>query len=924
MKSIQSRIICIISVILITAMVLFTFNSIRSTSSILESDSDAILLSTADYYARVLDESFMSTEQSVDTIYNYAHKRAEFYKDFLNNDYQRDRYTYDVFELAKSIVENTRGAMAVYFRFNPVIFGEGKGFWYNYNPERDVYESRELTNISLYDEDDVEHVGWYYVPIKSGKPTWIDPYHNANLDVNMISYTIPYFSDGKTIGVVGMDINLDLLRDKVSEVTLYDSGKAFLMTNGGDIIYHENYPDGALISEMPQDKQQFYTELFDSERDSVKVFKAGQKNDNKFVLKELKNGMVLVLFAPIDEINAPQTSLFLKQMLFLIAIIAVSLFVCILMVRTITMPLKKMTEVAKQYENGNFENDILVNSDDEVGTLSRTLQSMSVSLKEQINIANSANKAKSVFLANMSHEIRTPINAMLGMNEMISKETKDQRIREYSFNIKTAGKTLLALINSILDFSKIEEGKMEIMNVQYDTVNFVNNIINSVSDRINEKQLTLIKDIDENLPSMLYGDDVRMTQIISNLLTNSVKYTESGSVTLKISDEGREEGKILLYVCVSDTGMGIRPEDIEKVVESFSRIDIEKNRNIEGTGLGMAIVSNLLEMMGSKLDIQSVYGKGTSISFRILQGISDDTPIGNFDDSTKNRMIGGDIYEYPRITGANILVVDDYDMNLKVSKGILGLFGIIPDLAFSGLEAIDKVQRKKYQIILLDHMMPELDGVKTLQKMRAENLIGSDTKVIALTANAVAGAREYYLDSGFDDYLSKPVSTENLEYILREFLPQELFEGENAKESDGRVVMEFEPRENIEGHSKKKSDHVEELKLIGISVSDGMKYSGGKEDLYYELLSDLKDDFEKRTSELRRNVEDRDIEQYRIHIHALKSASKMVGANELHLYAKKLEDAAKDGNIGYIVENNDDFVESYYNLSRKIGSILDK
>ncbi len=437
-----------------------------------------------------------------------------------------------------------------------------------------------------------------------------------------------------------------------------------------------------------------------------------------------------------------------------------------------------------------------------------------------------ANEAKSSFLSSMSHEIRTPINAVLGMNEMILREAESDNIREYAGNIESAGKTLLALINSILDFSKIEEGKMSIIPVRYETKTMINNLVLSVEERARKKRLNLIVDIDKNLPSALIGDDFRLAQVIRNILTNAVKYTDKGHIRLVIrenraelpgekeaeevsdtgkgkkgvpksdgfgnaSEESRNEntenggtgdgeidgikslGDIHLFVMVEDTGIGIRKEDMGKMFESFERLDEVRNHSIEGTGLGMSIVTGLLEMMGSEIHVNSVYGKGSTFSFVIKQGIADTTPMGDFKESPApeaKRKTTGEL----KVEGASVLVVDDNEMNLLVAKKLLKIFDIQAEIVHSGYECIESMRSKHYDIVFLDHMMPDMDGKETLDTLKKSELIPEGTKIIVLTANAVNGAREDYLAAGFDDYLSKPIEVDELREILKLHLPQSM------------------------------------------------------------------------------------------------------------------------------------------------------
>ena len=399
-------------------------------------------------------------------------------------------------------------------------------------------------------------------------------------------------------------------------------------------------------------------------------------------------------------------------------------------------------------------------------------------LERQKKIADDANAAKSRFLANMSHEIRTPINAVIGMDEMILRESSEEEIRGYASGIMSAGKTLLALINDILDLSKVEEGKMEIIPVRYELSSMVNNLVNIISGRAEKKGLKFCVEVDPQIPKDLVGDEIRIRQCALNILTNAVKYTEKGSVTLKFSYKDMEEGagsdgrNIALTLSVTDTGVGMKPEDLEKLLKPYQRIDEKRNRQIEGTGLGMSITSQLLHLMGSRLEVESEYGRGTCMSFTIVQQAVSSEEIGKYD--LKYRHSGKGIPEYSEMfhaPDARILVVDDTDINLLVMRNLLKKTQIQIDTASSGSEALALNSSNTYDALFIDHMMPDMDGLETLKELRGSghNL---NAPAIALTANAISGAREMYIEAGFDGYLSKPVESEKLEMLLMNILPQ--------------------------------------------------------------------------------------------------------------------------------------------------------
>ena len=403
-------------------------------------------------------------------------------------------------------------------------------------------------------------------------------------------------------------------------------------------------------------------------------------------------------------------------------------------------------------------------------------------------IAEEATQAKSAFLANMSHEIRTPINAILGMNEMILRECEEQNILAYSDTIHSAGNSLLGIVNNILDFSKIEAGKLDIVPVDYDLSSVINDLVNMVQAKADEKGLLLSLEFDSNMPKCLNGDEIRIKQIVTNLLTNAVKYTERGMITFRIGYEklSEEPDYVLLNVTVEDTGIGIKKEDMSKLFSEFERIEEERNRNVEGTGLGMNITKGLLEKMGSRLCVESEYGMGSKFGFSLKQKVIKLEPLGDYVTAYQTLVRERRHYKEKFVAPqAEVLVVDDNSMNLMVFKSLLTQTCVRIDMANDGYEALTLTYDKKYDIIFLDHMMPGKDGIETLHEMRAqEKNPNVHTPVICLTANAISGAREKFISEGFDDYLSKPINSSKLEDMLIAYLPKEKIERKTIEEEE--------------------------------------------------------------------------------------------------------------------------------------------
>ena len=530
-----------------------------------------------------------------------------------------------------------------------------------------------------------------------------------------------------------------------------------------------------------------------------------------------------------------------------------------------------------------------------INRLIRWQEEVNRQLLEAAETAVSAGKAKSMFLAQMSHEIRTPINAVLGMNEMILNESGNPDILEYAANIQSAGQTLLSLINSILDFSKIEDGKMELVQARYETLKLIDDLANMVSERAAKKGLELSLDIDAAIPRALYGDDMRLRQIITNLLTNAVKYTASGSITLgmKLLRNGEEDCE--LEISVTDTGIGIREEDIEKLSESFLRLEQERNRSIEGTGLGLSIVQRLLAMMDSKMEVRSVYGHGSTFSFRLTQRVVEREPIGIYGNRRKT------VRQESRrrivfAPDADVLVVDDNEMNLKVAKGLLKHSGIAPDMAESGEQCLEMTARKRYDLIFLDHMMPGMDGIETLRALRERGDLPETTAIIALTANAVAGAREEYLRAGFRDYLSKPIETDALEQMLARYLPEDKFRWRDASNMETGLPIAAQPDTEPGMNARAETENpLEALSAAGFRTEEGLRYAAGDRDFYLELLNSFATEQEAKSDAIRDDVTRGDWRGYEVHVHALKSGARMIGADVLSDMAFAQENAAKNG-----------------------------
>ncbi len=484
--------------------------------------------------------------------------------------------------------------------------------------------------------------------------------------------------------------------------------------------------------------------------------------------------------------------------------------------------------------------------------------------------AEKANRAKSQFLAGISHEIRTPINAVMGMNEMILRETQEEHIRKYAVDVKNSSVILLNLINEILDSSKIESGKMEIIESNYHMASLLNDLYNMTNIKAKEKGLQLVFDIDEKIPKEYFGDVKRIQQVLLNLLSNAVKYTEHGTVTMKLTCSVKEE-TATLHFAVRDTGIGIKPEDIGKIYDEFQRLDVNRNKNIEGTGLGMKLARQFLKLMGSDLKIESEYEKGSEFSFDLQQKVTDTGLLGDFKkrlEETEVENIGRMEYTAPE---AKILIVDDSRINRKVFVGLTKGLMMQVEEAQSGQQCLDMVCQNKYDIVFLDHMMPGLDGIETLHIMKEKGFC-ENIPVIMLTANAIVGDKERYLDEGFDDFLSKPIVPEQLDQMIWKYLPK------------SKII------EKNQAPKKLSTDQLRD-KFEGIDIDAGLANCMGDENLYADIFMDFVQ--LPIREELSEHYSNGDYKNYCIAIHGFKNNAYSVGAMELGNMAYEMEKATK-------------------------------
>ncbi len=565
-------------------------------------------------------------------------------------------------------------------------------------------------------------------------------------------------------------------------------------------------------------------------------------------------------------------------------------------------------------------------------------------INQTLREMEAANNAKSAFLAHMSHEIRTPLNVVLGLNEMILRESADSAVLGYAGEIKQAGKMLYSLINDILDFSKIEAGDFALLSVEYNLDSVISELNSMIAPRTQEKGLRFFLEVEENIPNVLFGDERRVKQCVLNLLTNAVKYTERGWVTLQVTGVQRlgEEGqRILLTFTVTDTGIGIKPEDLSRLFSPFERLDERRNRNIEGTGLGLSIVQGILKKMDSELIVQSEYGRGSEFSFTVAQGVVKDTPVGKLNTKAQATGTAQQPEHKPFIApAAKILVVDDLKTNIDVLCGLLKYTRIQIDTATSGAQAVELVKTRRYNVVFIDHRMPIMDGIETLHAIRQLGVNASKNACyVALTANAIRGSRQLYLHEGFNDYLSKPVDYVELEKLLLRYLPQELV---TMQEKDIYKSAEaLGQRPNCAlcekccwnkpppalPYSGTDADGAADFlsryrKLEGIDCEEALA-SCGSADTLRTAVQSFCAECEKQCEATEEGMQKQDWQSYTVAVHALKTALRLVGLTKLSAEAAKLEKLGDSRDADAILAKSPAFLSSLRDWQKQLEATTD-
>jgi signal transduction histidine kinase/FixJ family two-component response regulator/HPt (histidine-containing phosphotransfer) domain-containing protein len=685
---------------------------------------------------------------------------------------------------------------------------------------------------------------WYTgAVLAAGEISVTEPYLNEYSHHNTITLSRRIFDHNRrALGIVCLNIELDRIAQYVVSTQFVEGGYGFLLSENFMLISHPD-PEkvGMLFTDVKSEIPAFKDELIEKGEITEGVARDYRGVRTIVFMERLQNGWYMGIVTP-RESYIKSTRILAIMLTALGAVFATLLIRMLIRIYTTMLAQMRKTEIAEE-----------------------------------------SNKAKSDFLARVSHEIRTPMNAILGITEIQLQDEKHRPITKEAFErIYNSGDLLLGIINDILDLSKIEAGKLEITPAQYDIASLIHDIVQINMMRYETKSLEFVLDVNENLPLLLIGDELRIKQMLSNLLSNAFKYTEKGTVKLTVY----AEEKTLVFI-VSDTGQGMTPEQLQKLGTEYSRFNMEANRETEGTGLGMNITRNLVQLMNGSISVESTPGAGSTFTVRLPQEYAGSAVIGkemannlmklNLDSTVKMRafQINREYMPY-----GHVLVVDDVETNLCVARVLLAPYGLSVETVLSGFETIDKIKDGlTYDIIFMDHMMPRMDGIEAAKILRD---LGYSKPIVALTANALAGQAAIFMENGFDDFISKPIDTRQLNMVLnklvRDKYPAEVVEA--ARKQKDRLYSGSEQREAVGPD------------LAEIFVRDAKKAAQVMEPICLNNFSG-----------------DDDLSAFVINIHAMKSALANIGANDLSAMAARLEQAGRDQDVSLVMSELPSFIE---------------
>jgi signal transduction histidine kinase/DNA-binding NarL/FixJ family response regulator/HPt (histidine-containing phosphotransfer) domain-containing protein len=724
---------------------------------------------------------------------------------------------------------------------------------------------------------------WYQLAIRNKGTAYTAPYMDASTGSVIISIARElHGAKGDYYGVLALDVDLAWLMDYSGELKFSDGGYGMILNQ---FLYTIAHPEEEYRNTPLQELGSDYAKISD-------MLRAG-KNVSAKTVRDFDGARAIVFFKQLYNgwfvgVAMPVKSYF-SDLYFNIALLAV------------------------------------------LGiALSAILSYILLRLAAARIRSDEANKSKSTFLARMSHEIRTPMNAITGMSELAARaldEGDASAAKERVLNIKQASANLLSIINDILDFSKIESGKMEIVPADYTLSSLVNDVANIIRMRISDPGVRFTIDIDSGIPNALFGDETRIRQVMLNILGNAVKFTRRGSISFAINGKITGEDTVMLTISVADTGEGIREEDIGKLFGDFVQVGAERGKGAEGTGLGLAIAKNLAQAMGGDITVTSVYGKGSTFTVTLPQKIRSAEPVAGLR-LNGSRAADDNAAAAFSAPSARALVVDDIGTNIQVAVGLLSPYNMQVDSCLSGAEAISAVKANSYDLVLMDHMMPEMDGIETTRRIRKLGGGCAEIPVVALTANAVSGVKEMFLQNGFNDFLSKPIDTAKLGAVLERWIPKEKQMPPAAKDNTANANRPVPPDINkndtadagADDNQPAPPDINKEIAINGVDVKLGLQRTGGKAADYLRTLAAFSKDGAHIIGEIKKSLETGDIPRYVTQVHGLKSAAANIGAVGLSESAKALEMAGQRNDRAFIDDNTARLSADLETLLRDIGN----